>query len=212
MGIVKVCGLTREEDVELAVEAGADLAGFVFAPGRRRVDPERAAALRRRLDGTAVRAVGVFVDETPERIGEIVDAVRLDLVQLHGDEPPRIADRIGPPIIRAVRIGKNNPPFARNEWTPRYFLLDTYDPGAAGGTGRVFDWTAASETGPPRPFLLAGGLTPENVAEAIQVLRPDGVDVSSGVEDRPGIKCEERVKRFVAAARAAFDERERESR
>ncbi|RPJ42838.1 MAG: phosphoribosylanthranilate isomerase [Candidatus Latescibacterota bacterium] len=204
MKLVKICGLAREEDVEIAVLSGADLAGFVFAESPRRVTPEKAARLRRLLEGTAARAVGVFCGEEPARIREIAEEVGLDLVQLHGHgEPP--PDAIGLPVIRAVRVAPGRiEPFPAGGGAA-YYLLDTHDPRRAGGTGRPFDWEEASRLPLPRPFLLAGGLRPETVARAIEILDPDGVDVASGVERSPGVKDADQVRRFIAAARAAWE-------
>lgn len=201
-----MCGLTRPEDVLLARELGADFAGFVFAKSPRRVGVEKAAALRALLDGSATRAVGVFAGETPEPIAEIVRAVRLDLAQVHGGVP---AEGIGVPVIRALRVrGDRIEGDAAGE-APAWYLLDAYAPRAAGGTGHSFDWGAAARLRPPRPFLLAGGLTAENVGCAIRALAPDGVDVSTGIEEAPGRKSETKMREFVAAARAAFLETEK---
>jgi phosphoribosylanthranilate isomerase len=206
MRLVKICGLTREEDVEAAVACGADLAGFVFTTSPRRIDGRRAACLRALLAGTAVRAVGVFRDEDPERVRAIAADVGLDLVQLSGDEDPAAAASIGLPIVRTVRIAGGRLEGPHEGYPAAYFLLDTFDPGLPGGTGRAFDWVGASRLPLPRPFLLAGGLLPETVGEAITLLDPDGVDVSSGVESAPGIKDAEKMSRFVQAARAAWGE------
>ncbi|MFH1680051.1 MAG: phosphoribosylanthranilate isomerase [Candidatus Eisenbacteria bacterium] len=205
MRLVKVCGLTREEDVESVAEAGADLAGFVFAPSPRRVSPRRAAELKRVLDGTSVRAVGVFREEEPGRIRRIAEEAGLDLVQLHGEAPAENAGALGVPAIRALRVSGNRLVGLADDPIAAYFLLDTFDPDRAGGTGRPFDWGAVRALPLPRPFLLAGGLRPENVGEAIAALRPDGVDVSSGVEEAPGVKSAVEVRRFVLAARAAWE-------
>lgn len=209
MKAIKLCGLTRENDVRVARELAVEFAGFVFARSPRRVEPREAAEIRRGFDGSGVRVVGVFAGEAPERIGEIVREVRLDYVQIHGGGagPP------GTPVIRALGIREGavgEGLLARGaDEGAAWHLVDAYHPDAEGGTGRPFDWDAARGLALPRPFLLAGGLTAENVARAIGALHPDGVDVSSGIEEKPGVKSEERMRRFVAAARAAFEEREK---
>ncbi|MFH1277218.1 MAG: phosphoribosylanthranilate isomerase [Candidatus Eisenbacteria bacterium] len=207
MKAIKLCGLTGENDVRVARELGAEFAGFVFAESPRRVDPGRAAELRRGFDGSRTRVVGVFAGEDPERIREIVREVRLDLVQLHGGTG---GNPCGVPVIRALKVRGGKPAPAPAGERPEWYLLDAYDPVVEGGSGRPFDWGAARSLDLPRPFLLAGGLTAESVGRAIAALRPDGVDVSSGIEENPGVKSEYEMRRFVAAARAAFDEGERE--
>jgi len=204
VGLVKICGLAREADVEAAAEAGADLAGFVFAPSPRRLSARRASVLRARLEGTPVRAVGVFVGGTPEEIRRIAEEARLDLVQLQS-EGPEDARAIGLPVIRALRVNGDRLVGRANDPSAAWYLLDAFDPERGGGTGRAFDWEAARSLALPRPFLLAGGLRPENVGEAIAILRPDGVDVSSGVEEAPGRKSREQIRRFVRAARDAWE-------
>jgi len=203
MSLVKLCGLTREEDVRLAREAGVDLVGFVFAASPRRLTVERAARLRRLLEGSPILAVGVFAGASRAEIAQAAAAVPLDLVQLHGDLPGG-AGELDMPVIRALRVRAGRIIEEAGEGRHAYYLLDAFDAGRAGGTGHPFDWDGVRAIDLPRPFLLAGGLTAENVAEGIARLRPDGVDVSSGVEVSPGIKDAARVRRFVVAARAAF--------
>jgi phosphoribosylanthranilate isomerase len=206
---VKICGITSLEDGVAAAEAGADAVGFVFFPmSPRRTTAERAAAIARALPST-VRRVGVFVNESHEEMARVAESVGLDLLQLHGDEAPEVLEGLARPVIKAVRVGKT---FAQEE-AMRYsgkaagLLVDTRLPGETqlpGGTGAPFDWSLVKGLAERVPFLmLAGGLTPENVAEAIRAVRPHAIDVSSGVESLPGRKDPEKVKAFLRAAREA---------
>jgi len=191
---VKICGITRREDAEAAVEAGASAIGFVFWPKSPRfIDPYRARAIAARLL-PFVTPVGLFVDQPLEHVNAVASLVRLGAVQLHGDETPEFAASIAAPVIRALPIEKAN---AWPEGTT--LLLDAHDPVQRGGTGRTIDWTAAAAIASRRRVLLAGGLTPDNVAEAIAQVRPFGIDVSSGVERAPGIKDHQRLRALFEA-------------
>ena len=207
--LVKICGITKVEDAQCAVKAGADALGFMFwHMSTRKLDPSFAAEIARTLPST-VRRVGVFVNEPREEMARMADAVGLDLLQLHGDEPPEALEGLPRPAIKAVRVGKG---FASEE-AMRYaskaagILVDTRLPGETqlpGGTGVSFDWSLVRGLAERVPFLmLAGGLDPLNVAEAIRAVRPHAVDVSSGVESLPGRKDPEKVRAFVRAAREA---------
>jgi len=204
VSLIKVCGMTRREDVRAAVDAGADLVGFLFAESPRRIDPERARDLRRELSGTAVRAVGVFCNEDLRRVREIAESVPLDTVQLHGDEDHEYAAAVGHPVIRAISVRSAGDWAGWEEYPAELFLLDADHPGRRGGTGTTFDWDLLTGAPFSRPFLLAGGLHPGNVAEAIERVRPFGVDVSSGVEAAPGIKSDEKIRKFIEEARRAW--------
>lgn len=215
---IKFCGLTREADVDAAVEAGADALGFVFyPPSPRAVDVAQAAALVRRLPAF-VSAVGLFVNEDPAHINAVADAVGLSHVQLHGDEPPEQLLRIGRPVLKALRLGPGASPAGLVSSAQSYskaaaLLLDADSPGF-GGAGHAFDWRlvapVASKLG--RPWVLSGGLHAENVAQALHLLRPSAVDVSSGIEalgadGRPqrGLKDPGRMLAFAKAVREADD-------
>jgi phosphoribosylanthranilate isomerase len=153
-----------------------------------------------------VLAVGVFVNEPIDAIRNVAAQVRLSAVQLHGDEPPAYADALAWPILRAVTMASADQACAA--WAPETTLLvDAADPERRGGTGITVDWPAAAELARKRPIVLAGGLTPANVGEAIHFVQPYGVDVSSGVEEAPGVKDFDKVARFLENARGAFEER-----
>ena len=202
--LVKVCGLTSAEDAAAVAEAGADAVGFVFWPGSpRAVQPETAARIARALPPFVLR-VGVFVDAPRDVLRRTADEVGLDLLQLHGGEAP--SDLAGLPrrALKAVRVGAGFVPedALRYEGRAAGILLDTRSGRTPGGTGESFDWSMAREVRERASFLvLAGGLAPGNVATAIRAVRPDAVDVSSGVESAPGRKDAQRVREFVAAVR-----------
>lgn len=202
--IVKICGIRSLVAAQTAAKAGTDLIGFVFAPSRRRIDPETAAAIGTFIVGPA--KVGIFVNQPLSEVREIADYCRLDYIQLHGEESPEYSRSLNRPVIRACRI---DPAFDPKQWAAypaEYLLFDSFVPGQAGGTGTVFDWreTCGRIRQSRQKFLVAGGLSPENVADAIQILNPDGVDVSGGVETA-GVKDPEKIRMFIAAARTAAE-------
>jgi phosphoribosylanthranilate isomerase len=207
--LIKICGITTVGDGLMAAEAGADAVGFVFYPmSPRRMTAERAAAVARELPPLVLR-VGVFVNASRDEMARVADAVGLDLLQLHGDEPPVLFEQLPRRALKALRVGKGFAPKDALEYEGHAagLLVDTRAPGDTmmpGGTGKTFDWTLVEEVRAGARFLmLAGGLSAENVAEAIGVVRPDAVDVSSGVEGLPGRKDAERVRAFVEAVRGA---------
>ncbi len=195
---MKICGITSEEDALLAAALGADAVGLVFAASSRRITSGRARSVVRRLP-PEVLSVGVFRNERKERVAEIANTIGLRTVQLHGHETPEetrwIADRV-PAVIRAFAAA--DPALLRYEdYGDVQILIDSAEP----GSGKKLDWTTLNPSPIERPFILAGGLKPENVVEAISVAAPWGVDVSSGVESRPGVKDPVKVQRFIAAAK-----------
>jgi phosphoribosylanthranilate isomerase len=209
---VKICGLRTPETVRAAVEAGARAAGFVFHPASpRAIGPDSAAQLVRLLP-TGVRAVGLFVDPDDTDLDAVVGRVPLDMLQLHGDEPPRrvaeIRARFGVPVMKAVRIAVSADllPLRAYEAVADWILFDAKLPAKVsalpGGAGVAFDWRLLKGAGPVRPWMLAGGLTADNLAAAVAESGAGAVDVSSGVEDRPGIKSPDRIRAFLAAALA----------
>ncbi len=209
---IKICGLTRPEDVSLASELGASAVGFVFAAGSpRRVSLERGQELSAAA-GPDVTRVGVFVDEDRSFIEEAVQAARLDLAQLH--RPLRAADLedAPAPLIAVVSVSGSAAPLPPAEWLRRCrWLLFDAGASAGGGTGTRFDWGLLDGKKFEAPVYLAGGLDNANVSEAIERVHPDGVDVASGVERAPGVKDPERMRRFFEAVRAADERRPREA-
>ena len=204
---VKICGITSPEDGVAAVEAGADAIGLVFWPeSPRAVTPEGARAIGEALPPFVVR-VGVFVDATRDEMTRVADAAGLDMLQLHGDEPPEAFAGLPRRALKAVRVGDDFAPDDALCYAGKAagVLVDTRLPGGTplpGGTGVPFDWTLVKGLAEQVRFLvLAGGLAPENVAAAIRAVRPHGVDVSSGVESAPGRKDPKRVKAFLDAVR-----------
>lgn len=203
---VKICGVFEPAAALAAADAGADAVGFVFYPTHRLVTVEQARALSRLLPPFLTR-VGVFADEPPGRVREVADAVPLDAVQLHGAEPPEACQILGVRVLKGLRIRGPEDLAALARYDVDGFVLDAYAPGQPGGTGVRFDWTLVRRARglTERPLVLSGGLTAENVAEAIRVAAPDAVDVSSGVEtDRR--KDPAKIRAFIAAARAAFQD------
>jgi len=200
---IKICGVTRAEDARLAAELGAWAVGFIFWPGSARfVEPSRARDIVRTL-APFVTAVGVFVDQSAEEIEEIATSVRLGAVQLHGAERPALARGLSYRVIKAVPLTEAGEALGLGDWPDTLVLLDTHDPVRRGGTGRTIDWTAAAAIARKRPIVLAGGLTPENVAQALAAVGPAAIDVSSGVESAPGIKDQERMRALFASVAAA---------
>lgn len=200
--LVKICGITRVQDAQAAIEAGAGAIGFVFWPGSpRAIDPFRARKIALTLP-PFITTVGVFVDQPAEYVSGVASLVRLGAVQLHGSETPAYAAALARPIIKAVSRGVNAP-FDVGAW-PRnvMVLLDAHDPVRRGGTGTTIDWDEAALVARRRPILLAGGLNSENVADAVERVRPFGIDVSSGVETSPGVKSHERITALFRALAA----------
>ncbi|GAG13690.1 unnamed protein product, partial [marine sediment metagenome] len=185
---VKICGITRAEDARLAVNLGAAALGFIFYPlSPRYVAPSQARTIADTVR-SHTRLVGVFVNSLPEKINAIVDEVSLDLVQLSGDEPPESCQGVTVPIIKTFHVGANFDPAATLSYDIHAFLLDTRQPGSYGGTGRAFEWSLVNRDAFARPLILSGGLTPENIMDGIKAIRPQAVDVNSGVEASPGVK------------------------
>lgn len=229
---IKVCGITNASDARVAIDTGADAIGVVFAPSPRRVPVPQAQEITAAVAG-AIPVIGVFVDTPVQEMCEVRSHAPLDVVQLHGDETPTCCQRLGSAILKRIRIAEGDSPDSLAERISAYSRSDDgrcadigdlfswgaqwiggcgpqpiailLDPGA--GSGKTFDWrVAASLPDSVRSGLvISGGLTPENVAEAIRTIRPAGVDVSSGVERAPGVKDEAKLRAFVAAVRGADD-------
>ena len=200
---VKICGVMTSEIAAVAAEAGADAIGLVFAPSRRRVTIEQASAIVAELP-PFVAAVGVFVDMPADEVETTARGLPLDAVQLHGDEPPEMCSllrRQGIRVIKALRVGDR----VDEDLLGRYrqasaVMLDTKVDGLAGGSGRAFDWEAARGLSDRFPLILSGGLSPDNVGRALDIVRPYGVDVSSGVET-DGRKSPEKIRQFIERVR-----------
>lgn len=186
---VKVCGITRVEDAMLAAELGASAIGFIFwKHSARFITPERAADIAAALPASIV-CVGVFVDQPIEEMRNIARQVPLGAVQLHGAETQQVAAALLPPVIKAVPVSDEFDPASLDAWPSAVtVLLDAHDPVKRGGTGRTIDWSLAARAAERRPVMLSGGLHPDNVREAVEMVRPYAVDLSSGVESAPGIK------------------------
>jgi phosphoribosylanthranilate isomerase len=200
---VKICGITSAEDAAAAVEAGADALGFVFVPGTPRlVTPGAAGQIIGGLP-PFITAVGVFVDQALDEVLQIAERCRLQAVQLHGDEPETFSRRIPIKVIKALRVRDRESLRPMQTYPAHAFLLDAFVEGQAGGTGTSISWGLAAEAKGQAPIILSGGLQPETVGRAVREVRPYGVDVSSGVESRPGRKDHRKVREFIAAVRKA---------
>lgn len=195
---VKICGITSLHDALYCQRMGVTALGFVFAPSPRQVTVEQVSQITSHLSPLIMK-VGVFVDEDPQRIRETMEACRLDLAQLHGAETPDDCTILAGRVIKAFRAGRDHPDPSWKGAPLRGILIDSYAAGVGGGTGQVFDWKLVA---PYRqlgfPLILAGGLNPDNISKALQIVRPDGIDLSSGVEVRPGIKDPAKIATLVA--------------
>jgi phosphoribosylanthranilate isomerase len=197
---IKLCGLSRPQDIEAANQLKSDYIGFIFAPkSRRYVPPKQAAALRALLD-PEIHAVGVFVNEAPETVAALLGCGIIDIAQLHGGEDENyiaaLRELTGKPLVQAFRVDTQEDVQRAQRSSADFVLLDA----GTGGTGTCFDWSLIQSL--DRPYFLAGGLGPENVADAVKTLHPFAVDVSSGIET-DGAKDPEKMKDFVRAVRAA---------
>jgi phosphoribosylanthranilate isomerase len=203
MTLVKICGITDAGDARVAADAGADAVGLIFAESPRRVGVEEARRISIALPGNIIR-VGVFVDEEPAEVLRISREVGLDLAQLHGEESPEAVTALresGVKVMKALRVRDAASLKALDGFEADLFLLDAHSERTRGGTGERFDWGVAKSVRGRDNIVVSGGLGPENVREAIEVFEPYGVDASSSLEDGPGRKNGERVRRFVLAAR-----------
>jgi phosphoribosylanthranilate isomerase len=201
---VKICGITNPEDAQAAVDFGADALGFVFfANSPRYITHDHASRIISNLP-SFVTTVGVFVDEKPEQIEKIASWTGIDVIQLHGEEPPEMC-YYSKRIIKAIRVKslESLDPLFHYKERVSAFLLDTFAPDAFGGTGQIFNWDIAIEAKQFGRIVLAGGLTPDNVADAVTRVRPYAVDVSSGVESVKGKKDHQKMKIFIEKAKGA---------
>jgi phosphoribosylanthranilate isomerase len=203
MVFTKVCGRTNPGDAREAADAGADAIGLIFAESPRRVGVEEAHNISIALPDGILR-VGVFVDADPEEVLRIAREVGLDLAQLHGDETPETVAAIRDadlPVMKALRVRNAETLADIQGYEADLYMLDAWSARVRGGTGETFDWTLAKSVKGRDNIVVSGGLTPENVREAIEFFEPYGVDASSSLEERPGKKSGERVRRFVRAAK-----------
>jgi phosphoribosylanthranilate isomerase len=203
MVFTKVCGITNPGDARVAADAGADAIGLIFAESPRNVNVEEARAVSISLPDDVLK-VGVFVDAGPEEVLRIAKEVGLDLAQLHGDETPETVETIrkaGLPVMKAVRVRNSEALGALERYEADLLLLDAWSARARGGTGETFDWALAKSVKGRGNIVVSGGLAPDNVREAIEFFEPYGVDASSSLEERPGKKSDELVRRFVRAAK-----------
>lgn len=195
---IKICGITRAEDALAAVSTGVDALGFVFyKKSPRAVSVEQARSIIEKLPAF-VTTVGLFVDAAAEEVNNILQQVSLSLLQFHGDEPAAYCEQFGVPYIKAIRVTQSDDVNAKIATYPSAcgILLDAFKEGIPGGTGESFDWSLVPST-TNKPIILAGGLTPENVSDAIKQVKPYAVDVSGGVEKEKGIKDLQKLNAFV---------------
>ena len=199
---VKICGMTNLNDVKVAVDGGVDAVGFIFyKKSPRSVTMQAVRKIVLELP-PFVDSVGVFVNETAEQINKIADRCNLDRVQLHGNESPTFCKKIRRRVIKAIRVKDIQSLKKLSDYPVSSFLLDTFSEDQYGGTGKVFDWNLAYPAKRYGPIILAGGLTPNNVRQAIQRIQPYGVDVCSGVESQPGIKDHKKMQTFLKNVKA----------
>jgi phosphoribosylanthranilate isomerase len=203
---VKICGITSATDAQAAIEAGANLIGFNFYPkSPRHISEDQAAEIRSQLP-KKVKAVGIFVNRLPADVITLRSSVRLDAVQLHGDESPEMVAEIAPvmPVIKAFRVEPEFPITTLDEYSQAFaFLFDAAHTDQYGGTGRTTDWDVARRASLKHRIILAGGLKVENVAAAVRIVRPYGIDVASGVESSPRKKDHELLREFIKEVRRA---------
>lgn len=206
---IKICGITRPEDALAAANCGADAIGLVFAPlSRRCVDTARAKEILRELP-SGVSVIALFLDPDRDAVEQVLQQIEPDLLQFHGHESVKFCSRFGVPYIKTIGVGhdaKGNVPdinaFIEEYADAAALLFDSHAHGAAGGTGQRSDWRSLPRMD-GRAVVLAGGLTPDNVADAMRIVRPYAVDVSSGVEDAPGVKSPEKMQAFIDEVRRA---------
>ena len=204
---VKICGITSLDDATVAVEAGADYIGFMLWEGSKRyIKPSDAMKIVEEV-GEYVKTVGIFVNEKPKMVDDLVIGIGLDFAQLHGDETVSYISTLRTERIKAIRVkDESDIAYAATfEHAVDYILLDTYVEGERGGTGKTFNWDLAKGLAKDFPVILSGGLNSENVVEAINRVNPYGVDVSSGVEKSPGIKDHDKIRDFIKAVRSVHN-------
>jgi phosphoribosylanthranilate isomerase len=202
---VKICGITNLKDALLCQKAGVSALGFVFAPSKRQVTVAQVQQITVHLSPFILK-VGVFVDEDPFRIREIMSTCRLDLAQLHGDETPDDCRILSGRVLKAFRAGRDRPNLCWQGAAIRGIIIDSYSTEALGGTGKTFNWDLFTDFRKLGfPLILAGGLNPGNITTALRSVYPDGIDLSSGVEQQPGIKDPIKIRELLAAVASLPD-------
>lgn len=197
---IKICGITRLEDALAAAEYGANALGFVFfRKSPRYIEPDKAAVIINQLP-PFVTPVGLFVNEDESKVWDILNTTGINVVQFHGDETPEYTDSFQMRVIKAIRVKSEESLSAATAYSCSSILLDAWSPQAYGGTGKKFDWGILRRIGIDKRVILAGGLNPENVNYAVNLVKPYGVDVSSGVEKSPGVKDHEKIRQFIMRA------------
>ncbi|WP_134114554.1 phosphoribosylanthranilate isomerase [Orenia marismortui] len=197
---VKICGITNLEDAQAAVDYGADLLGFIFAQSPRKINKKQVKNIQSQLP-KGIKTVGVFANQPVEEIQNIIDYCQLDYIQLHGSESPEYCQEFELPIIKAFRVKDEAYLDKLSEYKIDKYLLDTYHPDKLGGVGKVFNWDLALKAKEYGDIIIAGGLNPDNIGEAIKVIAPYGVDVSSGVEAKTAKKDLNKMKNFIDNAK-----------
>lgn len=201
---IKICGITNREDAIKAADLGADALGFIFFRGSRRyIDPAEAYKIIKKLP-PFITTVGVFVNQSLDEISSVKQKTGIDAVQLHGDESPEFCMMIPYKLIKAVRVRTKIDRDEVELYPVQAILFDTHSEDSYGGTGRSFNWDILRNLDIPKKVILSGGLTPENVCQALEVVKPYGVDVSSGVEDSPGKKNHTKLRKFIEAVRNGY--------
>ncbi|MEK7871043.1 MAG: phosphoribosylanthranilate isomerase [Nitrospirota bacterium] len=199
---VKICGITNLDDAMVAVDAGADALGFIFyKDSPRYIEPSKAGEIIKNLP-PFVNTVGVFVNEKEPEVTRVIESTRIDILQLHGEEPPGFCALFNKPVIKAIRVKERESITCLANYNVSAFLLDSYNRKGYGGTGEGFDLDIAVEAKKFGRIILSGGLTPENIADAIEKVRPYAVDVSSGVEASKGKKDHEKIRLFIERAKS----------
>ena len=200
----KICGITNEQDALAAAQFGADALGFIFAPSPRRISPEKARRIIKALP-PLVQTVGVFVDQELGEVSSVAEMCGLDILQFHGSESVEYCHHFNQRVIKAIRLRspQDLKDLAKYNGVVQALLLDTYLPDKVGGTGMTFNWQWAVKARKYGRIILAGGLSPENVAAAISKVKPYGVDASSSLEQSPGVKDHEKIMQFIAEVRRA---------
>jgi phosphoribosylanthranilate isomerase len=202
--LVKICGITNVDDALAAVEFGADALGFNFyAKSPRHVSFEKALKVAQEIPPSILK-VGVFVNEAEQTVKDLSIALELDYLQFHGDETPAYCEQFATPYWKAFRLKDGKTLELMKKYKCDYYLVDTFISQSFGGTGVTGNWDLAREAKKAGKIILAGGLTPENVADAIRTVGPDGVDVASGVEEKPGRKSAAKMERFISNAKEAL--------